>query len=147
MQIADQPVGPYRVTVFTSPSPLKAHIVTDVSVVVTDSAGKSVPDAAVDVAIAPAGSTLAPAHTAATHELATNKQFYAANVTFPTAGTWNVVVRIAGPAGGGDVHFTSDVSPNVFGFTPLGLVLTLCFIGAVAVMLVVALRFKAMDQA
>src|SRR6516165_4132235 len=69
-----QQAGPYRVTVFTAPTPLRAGPV-DVSVFVQDgTGGGALPDATVRVTLTRGGETL---EAQATHEAATNKLFQA----------------------------------------------------------------------
>src|SRR5262249_22373888 len=62
-----QQAGPYRVTVFTAPTPLRAGPV-DVSVFVQDGAGAALPDVTVRVTLTRGGETL---EARATHEAAT----------------------------------------------------------------------------
>jgi len=95
--------GGYQVTVFTSPTPLRAGPV-DVSVLVQDAAtGECVPEARVTVYLK------APGHPAleypATPEAATNKLFHAAEFRLPAPGWWDVAVAVEGPHGPARVRF------------------------------------------
>src|SRR5579859_2168314 len=109
VRVVDKPVGSYRVTVVTDPSPLLTGTA-DVSVVVTEADGAAAPDATVDVAATPPGDRTATQHFPATHAQATNKRYYAANVPISSAGIWSFTVHVAGTKGEGDVQFVADVS-------------------------------------
>jgi hypothetical protein len=136
VEVADQPVGPYRVTVTASPNPLRVGGA-DISVLVLQGTDTLVDNATVTIDTAPAGAATPAASYPATHANATNKQYYAANVRFPSAGRWAVTVHVRGPLGGGDVHFTADVSGAVLGLTPFEFVCTL-IPGAVILAILVA---------
>jgi hypothetical protein len=94
-----QRVGPYRVTVFTAPTPLRAGPV-DVSVFVQDGAGgAALPDVTVRITLAPVGRDGPALEARATHEAATNKLFQAAAFDLPAPGRWRVAVAVEGPRG------------------------------------------------
>lgn len=99
--------GPYRVTVFTSPTPLRAGPI-DISVLVQDGAtGKPISDSKVILRL----SSIDPStsHTLeATHAAATNKLYQAAQAEL-TAGTWSGTAEVSGPAGAGSVPIEFDV--------------------------------------
>jgi hypothetical protein len=87
-----QQAGPYRVAVFTDPTPLRAGPI-DVSVLVQDAAtGQPVLDVPVVVSLTNAGTRL---EVAADHAGATNKLLYAANLELAEAGAWRLEVRVA----------------------------------------------------
>jgi hypothetical protein len=91
--------GPYQVTVFTAPSPLRAGPV-DVSVLVQDAAtGEPVPNTAVMIELTPEDRPASRARYPATHEAATNKILHAAPFELPASGRWLVEVDIDGPQG------------------------------------------------
>jgi hypothetical protein len=124
IQVSSAQVGPYQVTVLTSPSPMVAGTV-DVTVAVSDprvtdpSKDNTVLDAQVTVIVQQAGGSSAPASFPATHEQATNKLLYQANVSVPSGGQWQFSVQVAGPDGGGTVQFSSDVGSSLFGLDPV----------------------------
>jgi hypothetical protein len=89
--------GAYQVTVFTSPTPLRAGQV-DVSVLVQDAAGEFVPEAQVTVRLTSPGSG-AVLQFLATSEAATNKLFRAAVFDLPAPGRWDVEIEVEGPQG------------------------------------------------
>jgi hypothetical protein len=94
-----QQAGPYRVTVFTAPTPLRAGPV-DVSVFVQDGAGReTLPDVTVRITLTPAGRPGQPLEARASHEAATNKLFQAATFDLPGPGRWQLVVTVEGPRG------------------------------------------------
>jgi hypothetical protein len=99
-----QRAGGYQVTVFTSPTPVRAGPV-DVSVLVQDAAtGECLPEARVAVRLtAPqVGHVL---EYPATAEAATNKLFRAAEFRLPEPGRWDVAVAVEGPHGPALVRF------------------------------------------
>ncbi len=93
-----QQAGPYRVTVFTAPTPLRAGPV-DVSVFVQDRAGEALPDVTVRITLTPAGRSGQALEAQASHEAATNKLFQAASFDLPTPGPWQLVAAVEGPRG------------------------------------------------
>jgi hypothetical protein len=121
--------GPYWVSVWTQPDPLRvgqAHITVAVSEP-TDTgsarreAGLPVLDANVEVQVKPldhAGETLA---VQATHEGASNKLFFEADVDLPEKGRWQVIVAVNGPEGAGSASFEAQVSsPSAFNWNWIG---------------------------
>ncbi|MFN8641266.1 MAG: hypothetical protein U0802_06260 [Candidatus Binatia bacterium] len=106
-----QPAGPFTVTVFTAPTPLRAGPA-DVSVLVQEERGGAVvDDATVIVTLRDAAGTRAPIVAAATRAQATNKLLYAAQLGLPAAGAWRIEVAVAR----GDAHaalaFAVDADP------------------------------------
>jgi hypothetical protein len=88
--------GDYRITVFTTPTPLRAGPV-DVSVLVQDArTGQPVPQARVTVRAAPRGRSREAILQPATSEAATNKLFRAAVFELPEPGWWEVEVAVEG---------------------------------------------------
>jgi hypothetical protein len=100
--------GPYEVTVFTAPSPLRAGPV-DVSVLVQGAKGEPVPGASVSVALARHGRSGPSLHAAATAEAATNKLLKSALFELPTSGSWDVTVTIAEGDDGAPVGFSLEL--------------------------------------
>ena len=90
--------GKYQVSVFTSPTPLRAGPV-DVSVLVQDAAsGEPLAQARVVVRLRPrdGGEVLS---RPATAEAATNKLFRAAEFKLPAPGRWDAEISVDGPGG------------------------------------------------
>ncbi len=93
---ASETVSGYRVSVFSSPTPLRVGLV-DVSVLVQDAAtGQPVPDAQVTVRARHRTEPSASVTCAATAAAATNKLFRAAVFELPEPGWWDVEVEIGG---------------------------------------------------
>ncbi len=110
VRISEAPVGPWRVTVYSSPTPLRTGEV-DVSVLIQDSADR-VLDVPVAVAARPIGFEAPTIRRRATRRQATNKLFKAAKFDVETPGEWEFVVRV-GPAAevrGGEVSFRAPVA-------------------------------------
>src|SRR5262249_11263998 len=87
----------YRITVFSSPSPLRAGPV-DISVLVQDVlTGQPVGHAQVAVRMIQIGQP--PLEYPATQDVATNKLLYAAQFELPAAGRWELEVQVEGLQG------------------------------------------------
>ena len=113
--------GNYRITVFTSPNPLRAGPV-DVSIFVQDAApGEPVPDAQISVRAAPRERPEAAIHQRATSKAATNKLFQAALIDLPEAGWWDVAIIVEGLRAPVEVHFEMEAEqplPRVWEMMP-----------------------------
>lgn len=92
VRIAAAPVGPWLVTVYSSPTPLRTGEV-DISVLVQDSADRVV-DVPVTVDASPVGFVAEPVYSPATRGQATNKLFKAAKFDIGVPGTWDFRVRV-----------------------------------------------------
>ena len=103
--VAEAPIGDYRVSVFTSPTPVPPDTV-DVSVLVME-VGRSGPVEGLDVRVAltPIGHTAPSQSRRATKEAADDPRYYAAKFHLGGVGEWGVAVRVAGPGGEGVVTF------------------------------------------
>ncbi|HEX2988087.1 MAG TPA: hypothetical protein VHS06_07955 [Chloroflexota bacterium] len=122
IQLSNRPAGPYAVTVYTSPTPIRAGT-SDVSVMVQRAGSDElVNDARVVVQAQPIGRDGGLSSYQATHEQATNKLFYAANVALPSEGRWRIGVQVEAAAGLGEVDFETDVAPAGLLDSPLLLV-------------------------
>jgi hypothetical protein len=96
--------GAYQITVFTSPTPLRAGPV-DVSVLAQDAVtGDCLPEARVTVRLTTSASGQLLEYPA-TAEAATNKLYRAAVFPLPEAGWWDVDVAVEGPHGLARVRF------------------------------------------
>lgn len=99
-----QAAGPYTITVFSAPTPLRAGPI-DLSVLVQPrDGGAPILDAAVSVALHSGDARLAQA---ATRAAATNKLLYAAPLLLPAPGRWEVAVSVNGE----QVRFAMDAEP------------------------------------
>ena len=102
--------GGYRVTVFTSPAPLRAGPV-DVSVLVQDAdTGEQAAGAAVTVRAAPRGRPDEAVSRPATTEAATNKLFRSALFELPEAGWWEFETTVTGERGQAQVRFEAEAA-------------------------------------
>jgi hypothetical protein len=118
-QLTNVQAGPYRVSAWTQPDPIRMGEV-HVSVAVSESlgsgatereAGDLVLDATVRVQMQPmdqAGETLV---AYATRENAVNKLFYEADLDLPAEGRWQVVIWVEGPTGAGSASFDVEALP------------------------------------
>jgi hypothetical protein len=92
-------VSDYRVTVFTSPQPLRAGPI-DVSVLIQHAeTGEVAADAKATVELVNADKSAPPLRAMATPEAATNKLLRAALFELPAAGKWTVAVNAELPDG------------------------------------------------
>lgn len=97
VRISRAPVGPYLVTVYSSPTPLRTGEV-DISVLVQDSADAVLAPPIVVEALPLAltdGATADPIRREATRAQATNKLFQAAKFDVTDAGEWEFRVEVA----------------------------------------------------
>lgn len=109
-RIAAEPIGPYEVTVFTSPEPLRAGEL-DVSVLLQRRGSPEIVEGArIEVVVTTAGGATV-GRFPATHEQATNKLYYAAKFPLEQPGLYRITVQIDGPEGGGTVGFEATVEP------------------------------------
>lgn len=131
IQVSMERAGPYEVTVLTDPSPIRVGVL-DVSVMVERPGGSLVQDARVMVTATPAGSAESSGKYEATHDRATNKLFYAADVPISRAGPWQIEVAITSGLGEGAVSFAVEATePSIPDRLPL-VVLIVIFVGLIA---------------
>lgn len=103
-------VGPYDLTVTASPYPLRVDQVNDISTLIGRQSDQQLVLEAEIILIAEPVDHSGEAQTfAATHDNATNKLYYAANVVFPTPGRWQITVQIDGPEGPATTTFEEQV--------------------------------------
>lgn len=118
-QLTNVRAGPYRVSVWTQPDPIRAgelHITVAVSEAPgpqADAGGAGAPvlDATVRVQAQPVGRAGEALVAFATRENAVNKLFYEADMELPSEGNWQVVIEVEGPAGAGSADFEIQVLP------------------------------------
>jgi hypothetical protein len=109
VRLSDQK-GNYRITVFTSPTPLRAGPV-DISVLVQDAAtGEVASGVQVAIKVVSCGSPGVALHRPATRDAAANKLYDAAIFELPRAGCYTVDVGIDGPLGDAQVRFDVEVA-------------------------------------
>jgi hypothetical protein len=102
--------GGYRITVFTTPTPLRAGPV-DISVLVQEAAtGEPASDVQVTIKAEWRGSADVTLHHRATKEAATNKLYYAATLDLPEPGWYSLEVSIDGALGEAQVRFEVDAA-------------------------------------
>ena len=83
--------GPFSITVFTTPSPLRSGPV-DISLIIQSSDNQPLLDCVTEVQLRKEGEVSI--RSEATHGAAQNKLFYAAQVRIPKAGVWDLEVTI-----------------------------------------------------
>jgi hypothetical protein len=118
-QLVNADAGPYWVSVWTQPDPLRvgqAHITVAVSEPsetgeARREAGAPVLNAQVQVQFIPLDHDLEPLTVSATHEEAANKLLYEADLTLPETGRWQAFITVDGPASVGSVDFEAQVFP------------------------------------
>jgi hypothetical protein len=102
--------GDYRITVFTSPAPLRAGPI-DVSILVQDKAtDKPVPDVEAEVTLTPLGRPGPSLSQPATRGTATNKLFHAALFELPSAGSWQVEAVVTGAGQSATCRFVVEAA-------------------------------------
>ena len=90
---ARRAAGPFIVSIFTAPEPLRAGPV-DVSVLVQSSGGAVLTEAAVDILVESTTRPIERRQARATHDAASNKLTSAAVVDLPAAGEWTLTVSV-----------------------------------------------------
>src|SRR5262249_763281 len=115
------PCGDWRVSAFTTPTPLRVGIV-DVSVLVQESAsGKPRPDLSVTISARPVGASGKKLREPATHEAATNKLFRMVELKLTEPGFWDVEVEVKGSEGKATARFQLPVEEPLLFRSTLGL--------------------------
>jgi hypothetical protein len=101
--------GDHRISVFTSPDPLRAGPI-DISVLLQDAeTGQPVDDADVTVQMTSSDDSSRIIHAVATHAAATNKLLRAALIEIPSPGSWDVeIAYVAGSNPARQLHFTVE---------------------------------------
>lgn len=118
-QLAIVEAGPYRVSAWTQPDPVRVgqlHVTVAVFEAPAPGAregetGPLVLDAQVQVKLEPldhAGETLT---AQATRSNALNKLFYETDLELPSQGQWHAVIDVQGPAGAGSADFQIQALP------------------------------------
>jgi hypothetical protein len=118
-QLTNAEAGPYWVSVWTQPDPLRvgeAHITVAVSepgdsTVAIREPGAPVLNAAVRVRLKPLEAQGETLMVDATHEGAANRLYYEADLELTETGRWHVAISIDGPSGSGEADFDAQVSP------------------------------------
>jgi FixH len=108
--VASGAAGPFTVTLFASPAPVRAGDA-DLSVLVQDAEGRPLLDADVDLLLRRPGDAAA-RRVPATGRAATNRLLYAAPVPLPDPGTWRVEVAVRRGTGTGTLAAALDVGPR-----------------------------------
>lgn len=111
VQISAVAAGPYRVTVWTAPQPVRAETPLHVTVAVADEDERPVLDVAVMVELYATASGRPVISGEATTAQSTNKLFYEIDFSPPETGPHRIEVTVAGAAGEGTVDFDVDIQP------------------------------------
>jgi hypothetical protein len=118
-QLAIVEAGPYRVSTWTQPNPIRVGVL-HVTVAVFEApapgarAGETGPlvlDAQVHVTLTPLGHAADTLTAQATRQNALNKFFYETDLELPSQGQWQAVIQVQGPAGGGSADFQIQALP------------------------------------
>lgn len=109
--LLSEPVGPFRITVFTSPTPMRVGSA-QVSVMLQDrDSERPLLDAEVSVWLSPATGAGPTLRTEAGQIEATNKLLYVARVELPSAGTWKLDVSVEREGTAAGVESELEVEP------------------------------------
>ena len=105
LRVANVPMGAYRVSVFTDPTPIPPDSI-DVSVLATFERGRGVASGLEILVVARrVDGTGAAVRYPATREQATDPRYYSAKFALGSVGEWEVVVSVKGPEGQGEAAF------------------------------------------
>jgi hypothetical protein len=112
LQLANEPAGPYLLTVWTSPPVAQAGRPLHVTVAVTTAESESpVLDAQVLVSLLPLETNNSPLSAPATTAQSVNKLFYETDFTVANIGRYQLTLHVAGMKGEGESAFVIDVRP------------------------------------
>jgi hypothetical protein len=138
-QLVNEPAGPYWISVWSAPEPVRVgalHLTVSVAEPGDGrEAGAPILGAQVAVTATPAAGDAAVLSAQATNAQATNRLFYEADLEVPATGAWNVQIDVSSPRGEGQVAFAVDVVAGRATNWPL-----IGGAGLVAVALIFALR-------
>jgi len=112
IQLANEPIGPYKVTIWLNPPAPQAaqtlHVTVGIAAPPDDA---PVLNAAVRIEVVDALSGEVVLTTSATTAASTNKLFYETDFELPDSGTYHVNTIVDAPDGGGTAVFPMEVSP------------------------------------
>ncbi len=128
-QLVAAPSGPYQVYAWTNPNPPRAGLVHVTVALVEPATQRPVLDAAVQIVATP-NDDGQPVAVPATHENATIKTYYEADLDLPAAGAWQFTVAHNDAAGSGSANFALDVQPAAANWRPLAIGSVLAVIAA-----------------
>lgn len=114
-QLVNAPIGPYWISLWTSPEPPRAaeplHFTIGLAEPGTGrEAGAPVLGATIMVSLSRAQDESAPIRVAATNANSANRLFYEADVTLPEPGVWTASIDVDGSEGSGDASIVLDVA-------------------------------------
>jgi hypothetical protein len=122
-RVVDEPVGPYRLYVWTRPEPIRVGTAHFTVGVFTREAGSDqdepVLDASVELALVATEGGQGWEGEASREESA-NKLYYEADVTIPVEGEWQATVIVSGPAGSGRTGFDLVATAPGISWLPVG---------------------------
>ena len=107
-RLVDEPVGPYRLYVWTRPEPISVGTAHFTVGVFSQNPGSEVDEPVLDAMVA---LSLMRSDGGlgwqgeASREESVNKLYYEADATIPTEGEWQATVVVSGPAGSGSATF------------------------------------------
>ncbi|MBG83057.1 MAG: hypothetical protein CMJ40_00760 [Phycisphaerae bacterium] len=103
--------GPYRITVFSEPTPLRVGLI-DLSVMVQSLESETpVLDATISMLLEHEDETVSSMLVEATREAATNQLLYSAKLALPESGKWTVLTSVMRDGATSSVHFDFDAGP------------------------------------
>jgi hypothetical protein len=118
-QLAIVEAGPYRVSAWTEPDPIRVgqlHVTVAVFEAPAPGAqegetGPLVLDAQVQVKLEPLDHAAETLTAQATRQNALNKLFYETDLELPSQGQWHAIINVQGPAGAGSADFQIQALP------------------------------------
>jgi hypothetical protein len=121
LRLANVPMGDYRVSVFTDPTPVRPDSL-DVSLLIIQEGREGVADG-VDVMVRAEflGGDATPRVRQATREQAEDPRYYAAKFALGLEGPWEITVEVSGPHGEGTASFQVTAREPGFLGHPLAL--------------------------
>jgi hypothetical protein len=114
-QLVNEPIGPYWISLWTSPEPPRAAEPLHFTIALAEpgagrEAGAPVLGATIVLSLSRAQDERAPLRVAATNANSANRLFYEADVTLPEPGAWSASIDVDGSEGSGAVSLVLDVA-------------------------------------
>ena len=124
IRVDEAQLGPYVVSIFTDPSPIRVGTV-DISTLVEDQAtGELVADVEVVITAEPITANAEPGTWIASQDQSDDLRYISAKFELPSAGRWQINVSVEGEEGGGNTSFEVVVE-NQRGFGLLQIIIGL----------------------
>lgn len=128
-QLVQAPAGAYEIYTWTNPDPARVGVVHVTVALVEPATQQPVLNTAVQV-LAQLADSGQEAAAPATHDNATIRTYYEADLELPSAGRWQITVAHSDAANSGSASFDLEVQPAAFNWRPIAMGAALALIAA-----------------